>query len=48
MDARPAPASDKERPSQDDLNRWVDDWRYASSLVTQPCERQSRGRRRSR
>ena len=25
-----------ERPSQDDLNRWADDWRYASSLLTQP------------
>lgn len=22
--------------SQDDFNRWVDDWRYASSLLTQP------------
>jgi hypothetical protein len=31
----PAPAGEKERPSQDDLNRWVDDWRYASSLATQ-------------
>lgn len=32
----PQPPSHKERPSQDDLNRWADDWRYASSLVTQP------------
>jgi hypothetical protein len=32
----PQPATDQERPSQDDLNRWADDWRYASSLVTQP------------
>jgi hypothetical protein len=32
----PQRSSDKERPSQDDLNRWADDWRYASSLVTQP------------
>jgi hypothetical protein len=31
----PAPAAEKERPSQDDLNRWVDDWRFASSLATQ-------------
>jgi hypothetical protein len=32
----PRPPSDKEGLSQDDLNRWADDWRYASSLVTQP------------
>jgi hypothetical protein len=32
----PKPPSDKERLSQDDLNRWADDWHYASSLVTQP------------
>ncbi len=31
----PQPSADNERPSQDDLNRWADDWRYASSLVTQ-------------
>jgi hypothetical protein len=31
----PRPSSDKEALSQDDLNRWADDWRYASSLVTQ-------------
>jgi hypothetical protein len=31
----PQPSADSERPSQDDLNRWADDWRYASSLVTQ-------------
>ena len=31
----PPPAQEKERPSQDDLNRWVDDWRFASSLTTQ-------------
>jgi len=24
--------------SQDDLNRWVDEWRHASSLVTQPYD----------
>jgi hypothetical protein len=30
----PAPP-EKERPSQDELNRWVDDWRLASSLTTQ-------------
>jgi Domain of unknown function (DUF4340) len=29
-------AAEKERPSQDDLNRWADDWRLASSLLTQP------------
>jgi hypothetical protein len=33
MDALP---SDKEKLSQDDRNRWADDWHYASSLVTQP------------
>ena len=31
----PLPAEEKERPSQDELNRWVDDWRFASSLSTQ-------------
>jgi len=31
----PQPSANNERPSQDDLNRWADDWRYASSLVTQ-------------
>jgi hypothetical protein len=31
----PAPAQDQ--PSADDFNRWVDDWRYASSLLTQPA-----------
>jgi hypothetical protein len=31
----PLPAAEKERPSQDELNRWVDDWRFASSLSTQ-------------
>jgi len=30
------PLTGEEQPSQDDLNRWVDEWRYASSLVTQP------------
>jgi hypothetical protein len=24
--------------SQDDINRWVDEWRHASSLVTQPYD----------
>lgn len=28
------PAQQSERPSQDDLNRWADEWRYASSLAT--------------
>lgn len=32
----PAASSEKERLSQDDLNRWVDDWKLASSLLTQP------------
>ena len=32
----PRPSSDKEELSQDDLNRWADDWHYASSLVTRP------------
>ena len=31
----PPLSAGKEQPSQDDLNRWADDWRYASSLVTQ-------------
>jgi Domain of unknown function (DUF4340) len=31
----PEPADESEKPSQDDLNRWADDWRYASSLLTQ-------------
>jgi hypothetical protein len=31
----PVPAQDK--PGADDLNRWVDGWRYASSLLTQPA-----------
>jgi hypothetical protein len=30
----PTPA-EKERPSQDDFNRWADDWRLSSSLLTQ-------------
>ncbi len=29
------PANGKEELSQDDLNRWVDGWRFASSLLTQ-------------
>jgi hypothetical protein len=33
----PGPASDKERPSQDEFNQWVEDWRLASSLLTQPA-----------
>ncbi len=33
----PAPAGEKERPSQDDFVHWVDDWRLASSLLTQPA-----------
>ena len=29
------PASAQEQPSQDDFNRWVQGWRFASSLLTQ-------------
>jgi hypothetical protein len=29
------PATSKEPPSQDEFNRWVEGWRFASSLVTQ-------------
>lgn len=36
----PAPASEKDRLSQDDFNRWVDDWKLASSLLTQPTGEQ--------
>lgn len=31
----PAPAQNQ--PSADDINRWVDEWRHASSLLTQPA-----------
>ena len=31
----PEPA-EKDRASQDDLNRWADEWRFASSLLTRP------------
>lgn len=31
------PPAGTEAPSQDDLNRWSDDWRLASSLLTQPA-----------
>jgi hypothetical protein len=33
----PAPANEQEAPSADELNRWVDEWRFASSLVTRPA-----------
>jgi hypothetical protein len=33
----PPPRNPEDRPSQDDINRWVDEWRYASSLLTQPA-----------
>jgi hypothetical protein len=33
----PAPGADKDKPSQDDVNRWVEEWRFASSLLTQPA-----------
>jgi hypothetical protein len=33
----PAPADAQTQPSADDLNSWVDDWRLASSLLTQPA-----------
>ena len=29
------PAAPQEQPSQDDFNRWVEGWRFASSLLTQ-------------
>jgi hypothetical protein len=29
------PAAPKEPPSQDEFNRWVEGWRFASSLLTQ-------------
>ena len=29
------PATGKDEPSQDDFNRWVEGWRFASSLLTQ-------------
>lgn len=33
----PAPADAQDQPTADDLNGWVDDWRLASSLLTQPA-----------
>jgi len=33
----PSPASAQEKPGQDEINRWVDEWRFASSLLTQPA-----------
>lgn len=33
----PSPAAANDKPSQDDFNRWADDWRLASSLLTQPA-----------
>jgi hypothetical protein len=33
----PAPRDPQAKPSQDELNHWVDDWRLASSLLTQPA-----------
>jgi len=36
-----APGDPQAKPSQDDLNRWVDDWRFASSLLTQPASGKS-------
>ena len=38
----PAPA---EAPSQDDLARWAESWRYASSLATQPAPADAKGER---
>ena len=32
------PLAGEQQPSQDELNRWFDEWRYASSLVTQPWD----------
>jgi len=31
------PATTKDEPSQDEFNRWVEGWRFASSLLTQPA-----------
>jgi len=31
------PATAKDEPSQDEFNRWVEGWRFASSLLTQPA-----------
>ena len=33
----PAPATEQEKASQDEINRWVEEWRFASSLLTQPA-----------
>jgi hypothetical protein len=33
----PPLAQEQEAPSADELNRWVDEWRFASSLVTRPA-----------
>ena len=33
-----SPAPTQDQPSADDLNRWVDEWRLASSLLTQPAD----------
>jgi len=33
----PAPRDPQAKPSQDELNHWIDDWRLASSLLTQPA-----------
>ena len=33
----PPLAQGQEPPSADELNRWVDEWRFASSLVTRPA-----------
>jgi hypothetical protein len=38
----PEPAGEK--LSQDDLNRWMDDWRLASSLITQPAPATAAGK----
>ena len=35
-----SPAAGRDEPSQDDFNRWVEGWRFASSLLTQ----QARGK----
>jgi hypothetical protein len=33
----PAAVSEQEKASQDEINRWVEEWRFASSLLTQPA-----------
>jgi hypothetical protein len=36
-----SPAAGQDEPSQDDFNRWVEGWRFASSLLTRPASGKS-------